>query len=556
MRFWEIIFYVFLNLVFAFTGKAVDVKTKADSVTIFSYLMQKADLFEKTNQPDRAIANYKQIIDSRSEALSMTDIKIKLHALNNLGAIYYNQGNYSESLDILIQGIKIAETYSIEKELLAVLYMKSGNVYSVFEDFEKSITYYEKGYNYAVQLNNSELQAKILNNMTACFCYMNDVSKAKEYNSRAAKLPLNDSMLQKYIEHLNLGLINMTDGKLITAIDNYKQSIKIASEHNLSPKYLAASYSEIFKIFNEARMIDSAIFYLELYREISEKNQYANMQIDCYKNLSELYKKAGQTNKASFYQNKYIKLNDSLMNIREFNRVRNEHQNYEEGKKLQYIGKLNAIISTQKSVLIAIIAFLIILIVLLTLIYRQKKALQQAYEGLFVKNEVLIKIETKYTEALKKIQQLEAPNKTHEIAEDINEANMDADESYKNSGLTTEQKEKLRIAISQIMESPEVFCSSEFSLSIMASLIGSNTKYVSQIINETYNMNFRTYVNEFRIKESCKRLSDIDNYGNYTIKAISESVGYKSQSNFISTFRKFTGITPSFYQQMAHKEKP
>ena len=47
---------------------------------------------------------------------------------------------------------------------------------------------------------------------------------------------------------------------------------------------------------------------------------------------------------------------------------------------------------------------------------------------------------------------------------------------------------------------------------------------------------------------------DTAKYGNYTIQAIAESVGYKSHSSFIKVFRKITGIPPSIYQKMAREQ--
>lgn len=105
------------------------------------------------------------------------------------------------------------------------------------------------------------------------------------------------------------------------------------------------------------------------------------------------------------------------------------------------------------------------------------------------------------------------------------------------------------------MEDSNEFCDSEFSLERLAGRIGSNSRYVSQIINETYNKNFRTFVNEYRIKEARLRLMDTTQYGNYTIKAIAESVGYKSHTNFIDIFKKLTGITPHIYQKMAKEDR-
>ena len=100
------------------------------------------------------------------------------------------------------------------------------------------------------------------------------------------------------------------------------------------------------------------------------------------------------------------------------------------------------------------------------------------------------------------------------------------------------------------MEDPEKFCDSDFSLERLATLVGSNSRYVSQIINETYNKNFRSFLNEYRVKEASIRLDDKEKYGNYTMKAIGESLGYKSQANFIESFRKITGVTPSIYLKL------
>ena len=51
-----------------------------------------------------------------------------------------------------------------------------------------------------------------------------------------------------------------------------------------------------------------------------------------------------------------------------------------------------------------------------------------------------------------------------------------------------------------------------------------------------------------------KRMKDIATYGNYSIQGISESVGFKSASNFIAAFKKTTGMTPSLYQKLSKNE--
>ena len=85
----------------------------------------------------------------------------------------------------------------------------------------------------------------------------------------------------------------------------------------------------------------------------------------------------------------------------------------------------------------------------------------------------------------------------------------------------------------------------------MADLTGSNTKYVSFVINKTYGKNFRTFINEKRIREACKMLADTEHYGNKTIQAVYEEVGYTNAVSFIRAFKKINGMTPAMYKKLA-----
>ena len=125
---------------------------------------------------------------------------------------------------------------------------------------------------------------------------------------------------------------------------------------------------------------------------------------------------------------------------------------------------------------------------------------------------------------------------------------------YKGSNLTDESREQLLARIRDVMHNPAEFCQEDFTIERLASAIGSNTKYVSQVINEMLGKTFNTLLNEQRIGEVCKRLVDTEHYGSMTLEAVAAEAGFKSRSHFIRTFKKITGLTPSQYQRMA-KEK-
>ncbi|MBN2669004.1 MAG: AraC family transcriptional regulator [Bacteroidales bacterium] len=68
------------------------------------------------------------------------------------------------------------------------------------------------------------------------------------------------------------------------------------------------------------------------------------------------------------------------------------------------------------------------------------------------------------------------------------------------------------------------------------------------MINETYDQNFNNYINSFRIKEA-RHLLTSKSYNNYSLEGIADMCGFNSMVSFNSAFKKFTGITPSYFQK-------
>ena len=192
------------------------------------------------------------------------------------------------------------------------------------------------------------------------------------------------------------------------------------------------------------------------------------------------------------------------------------------------------------------LGFLMALLVLLYLVYRKNRELKHSNQSLYQKNVEMLRAEEEERRMRRQLQDKETPAVTADDA--------DNEVKYKSSHLTDEDKEQLLSRIQQVMENSDEIFSPDFSLERLAMLSGSRYKYVSQVINEYYEQNFNNFLNSFRIKEACKRMRDLDNYGNYTIEAISESVGFKSRSTFITSFKRITGLTPSQYQRMAREE--
>ena len=296
------------------------------------------------------------------------------------------------------------------------------------------------------------------------------------------------------------------------------------------------------------------------------------MQLKILKVLYTIYMKNGNKDNADRYMEEYIALSDSLEMSKSHKKIKNIQFAYELNKNYDSILKLtyekntkDLQIRQQRIILFVVVICMLIFIFMMIVLYIQKRKLYSAYKNLVrrnndiissekVNNEVKANLESKLKKLEEKNAYLETLVKTNIETEPPMEISVEGDNEkskiYSSSRISEDLKKDILQKILSVMEDPEKFCDSDFSLERLATLVGSNSRYVSQIINETYNKNFRSFLNEYRVKEASIRLDDKEKYGNYTMKAIGESLGYKSQANFIESFRKITGVTPSIYLKL------
>ncbi len=120
-------------------------------------------------------------------------------------------------------------------------------------------------------------------------------------------------------------------------------------------------------------------------------------------------------------------------------------------------------------------------------------------------------------------------------------------EKYKNNPIDENTKKKYLQKIDEYMKSRKPFLNPEISLEGIAKDLSINPRILSQIINESFENNFKGYINIFRIRESIKLLSQPGN-DEKTILEILYEVGFNSKSVFNRQFKKYTGLTPQEYR--------
>ncbi len=135
--------------------------------------------------------------------------------------------------------------------------------------------------------------------------------------------------------------------------------------------------------------------------------------------------------------------------------------------------------------------------------------------------------------------------------EDLTVVATDEDEKiaskYQKSSLTDIQKNQIIETLEKYMKGKPYYYSN-LTIDEVADALQTNSKYLSQVINETHQKNFYTYINIFRINDSMEMLLS-NQFENYSMEGIAKTVGFNSKSSFYSAFKKYTGYTPTEFKK-------
>lgn len=530
-------------------------------------LMQRAEEQLRQGHSDTAIAYYSLVAGMYNRRMNRDEKHFCADAYLQIGKIHYNQNNLFQAFDNLLNGTQIAEHENF-RDLLPELYKDLGRCYRAFSDFGKGKTYALKGLELARQEQQAVIESYILNSLTTDYLALGDIDSSKLFYDAICRMPITDPVTI-YNRYHNFALIAIAEKEYGTAIQRLRHCASFAAENKLEKKFFDIAYGGIANQYAKQGQYDSALRYIRLITDnMAETHTHTlttNVQL-----LFEILGQIKESPRKEKIKQRCLEIADTT-----FNRYLNEYY----GSNLNFVYEIEQnrreieMLALEKeqqaerirtawrtAALTGIAAF--ILVVFFVILIRQKRMLEKAYQDLFDKNKALIESELRGKntaadeEEWGKMMQIqpEPTDNPHRKGSNATASNNERKKTYASSNLDEATKQQLFERIRNIMESTNEYCQNDFTLNRLSELAGSNTSYVSQVINECFHANFRSFVNKYRIREAQIRLLDTAQYGHFTIKAIAESVGYKSIANFIELFKTATGMTPAVYQKMAQKQ--
>jgi tetratricopeptide (TPR) repeat protein/AraC-like DNA-binding protein len=477
---------------------------------------------------DSALGHYQQALELHAE---INNPEGKAIGLQSLGVTYKNLGHHEQALKRYLGAMDIFEQTGNNLGMAAI-YSNLGSLYHEWEKLGLARAYYQKALAMYKQLGAKQEIANTLARVGTVWLQEGKLDTAEVYFTKALALQEelgNHAEIASILR--NRCDIHVQQEEYTKALDNQVRATGIL-EKLASDRLLAEAYVQL------------ANLYLDLGKQGMAKKSFVKakgraniihsprVHMQLYHGLSRLYQQTGHYQNALHYKWLHDQVKDSLFTAEKHQQIQELRVRYETEKKDQEIELLKTRQSLQsaelkmqrKNILYMTsgISALVFFLVLLGIQYYKKN---KAYHDLVGKNLELVKVQAEKRASPKK---------------------------KGNPLLPDKQSEKLKTRLVQLMEIEKLFTHPDLNILSMAKQLGTNQRYLTDIVNRGFHKSFPVFVNEYRVKEAQQIMSG-PLARDYSLEGIAQQVGFNNRATFISAFKKYTGVTPSYYLKESKK---
>ncbi|MDR4952749.1 AraC family transcriptional regulator [Chryseobacterium sp. ES2] len=410
---------------------------------------------------------------------------------------YRQVGLYERSKKYIVKGLqasgqivdfqKSSEAAGLLNQEMAFYEMEMGNFPNAIRNIESSLKYFEK----INSQNENRTAAASYQLLGDVYFKLNDYSVSEDYYRKAEGLLKNGSC--------TLGLVYNGLGGIRLKEKNWKD----------------------------------AELYLKKAEKIADTSRSLKLKKAVYSNINDYYEGIGDNFKASLYAVKYIRAYDSIAARNQIFTPKGAE--ILKGKSHKNDGHMNLIKNT------AIIILFISLVGLLVFFRTKQRKQRSKFRNIIRAQLNMVSNRTYYPLA-----QSDDAEFSKIFVEEIDEKDSEEDRRRNDSLMTSETESKL-LELLEDFEKGDLYNNKGMSLSFLAGELNTNTKYLSYVINQHKNADFKTYVNRLRINYIVDKLINDEKYRQYKISILADECGFSSHSKFAAVFKAVTDHSPSAY---------
>ena len=314
---------------------------------------------------------------------------------------------------------------------------------------------------------------------------------------------------------LSKGISEYREKQYETALTDLNLSLP-SIRHSRDFARLSVNYFFIGKSYLGMNDTQKSVFYFRKIDSIFNKHQFILPELrENYEILINYSKKNKDQAQQLYYTGQLLKA-DSIMS-RDFSYLSPKiHKDYDTKTLLEEKNKLQKMNYLVTVIVILLIIWAIGLIMLFTKRQKKAKEIKQKYillEEKFVKDQAIGEISSTILEE-KKIHLHES--KVEELLHKLKK-----------------------------FENKKGFTQKGLTLNRLAQQLGTNSSYLSQVINEYKGGNFNKYLSQLRINYITNLLFEDKKYLKYNIETLARECGIASRQNFSDLFYEINGIRPT-----------
>lgn len=480
-----------------------------------------------------------------SDSLLVISIKYKfremeLKAMMNQGVYYRNISEFEKALGIYIKVIEKCKTAPSYEKIKIMAMINMGNIYNNINTPDKAIFIYKE----ALELikkhkNNGFVTAAIYSGLAKANATLGNSDSSLKYNYKLKHL--SDTLQNTYLKVSALSSIS----DLHNNNNNYKEALKTAEEAlSINQTYKDSILKKDWILLNIGlahkglNNLNEALVYLKKSKKIAIQKKNEEVEMFCYKNLSEIYEKLDDYKKSHEAQKQYTKLKEQSLKEQKNTAILDVEHNLK--TKNNIIEKQEHNISVKKKLLLYG-GFILILVSGLLYFFIKKKNTIATEQKIIQKNYTLL--ESKYATLKESLKSLGEKNQKE----------IHKSEKYKNSSLTDDDRNRYMNTILEFMDKESPYLDTDITQAGLAKKLSLSTHHLSEVLTFCFEKNFYNFINIYRVNKAQELLKNRD-YKNYKMESIGYESGFKSKTSFNRVFKNITGITPSDYQSNYFKE--
>lgn len=512
---------------------------------------KQGNVFYHSGRYDSAVAHFQKAIKILAK---LGKEKQLTNAYKNCGAAYQLKGNYSKALEKYHQALKLNENLGNKKQI-SDCYNNIGVINTELGNYDKALQYFAQSLKLTQVTGIIEDSAYTNANIGNVYFKMEKYEKALDYYKEALKqYKTAGRKSQVASTYTNMSNVYTKLKKYEKAINFYEQAIDIFEEIN-NTMGITYTLNSIASLYKQKEDYKNSILYAEKTLQMAKKSGMLQLEKMSNKTIAEAYEQIGNYSKALKYHKLFSSLKDSILNEKKHKQIAELQTRYETEKKekLRWLAEKEKEIYLLKynkqkhwniflSITIAVIA------VFLTMVFIQSRKQRRTNKLLVRKNKVVVESEKKMQSQKEELEAIIQALQDQNIKNEVVEQTV----KYSGSKLKQTEQQQMLEKIDDWMKNKKLFLQKDLNLEKFAKKLHTNRSYISQVINENYSQNFNNFLNEYRIKEACKLISD-DKNRLFSIEGIAQNVGFNSIATFNRYFKKFTGVTPSFFLKEGKK---